>query len=114
MKVLPDGMQGLLKLYIEKCGATLERLREVHGTKKSVMDPILSLIESCNDLKFVDRETSVQLWTKEGVEEWMSIDTVPSTTFFQVTIYGEVFGPDFDNYITPALTWRPLSVETRL
>lgn len=108
---LEEGVEGLLSLALKHCGLTMERIRELHLMRLSIINPVTDVIDKC-----VGKQWYAQpdFWDG-GVDDAYTIDADPPTTIFHLALYGELFGPDFEAYLNPITRdQRRLSVETRL
>jgi hypothetical protein len=108
---LEEGIDGLLDLVLEHCGLTIERIRELHLQKFSIINPVTDVIDKCVGAQWYGLPN---FWNG-GVDDAATIDAEPPTVFFLISLYGELFGPDFEAFLDPSShTTRKLSMETRL
>jgi hypothetical protein len=108
---LGDGIDGLLDLSLEHCGLTMERIRQLHLQRFSIINPVTDLIDKCVGSQWY---ATPDFW-HGGADDAYTIDADPPATLFHLALYGELFGPDFEAFLDPAgQSARRLSVETRL
>jgi hypothetical protein len=107
---LPNGIDALLLLSIKHCGLTVQRIRELHQMRFSVINPVTDLVDKCVGEQWY---ATPDFWNG-GVDDAYTIDVDPPVTLFHLAIYGELFGPDFDILFNPGCGIRSLSVATRL
>lgn len=108
---LEDGIDGLFDLVLQHCGLTMERIREMHLQRFSVINPVTDLIDKCVGNQWY---ATPDFWDG-GVDDAYTISSDPPATFFHLALYGELFGPDFESFLNPSgQDARRLSVETRL
>lgn len=108
---LEDGVDGLLDLALKRCGLTMDRIRQLHLQRFSIINPITDLIDTCVGVQWYK---TPNFWAG-GVDDAYTIDSDPPATLFHLALYGELFGPDFEAFLEPASqSARRLSVDTRL
>ena len=107
---MQDGVGGLLNLALDHCGLTMERLRELHLMRFSIINPIVDIIDKCVGEQWY---STPNFWDG-GVDDAYTIQADPPETLFHLAIYGELFAPDFEIILNKDQTSRRLSVETRL
>jgi hypothetical protein len=108
---LEEGIDGLLDLVLEHCGLTMERIREMHLQRFSIINPVTDVIDKCVGAQWY---ALPNFWSG-GADDAYTISADPPTTLFHLALYGELFGPDFEAFLNPAShTSRKLSVDTRL
>lgn len=91
------GMYHIMDLALrhKHIGLTMERIRELHEMKFSVINPVTKIMEEC----------------QKGLNYHVDADIL----FFFLATYGELFGPDYEPFLNPALPLRRrLKFETRL
>jgi hypothetical protein len=85
VKAFQDGVGGLFRLCVEKCGVTLERIREVHRMRSEIMGPVLEVIyetiEKGGDSRW---ESSTRAWNgtweDAAYHQPMKVDADPKDT----------------------------------
>jgi len=108
---LEDGIDGLLDLALQHCGLTMERIRELHLQRFSIINPVTDLIDKCVGSQWYK---TPNFW-EGGVSDAYTISSDPSASVFHLALYGELFAPDFDAFLDPVKqSARKLSVDTRL
>lgn len=107
---MQEGIDSLLNLALERCGLTMERIRELYSMRFSIINPITDLIDKCVGQQWY---SAPDFWDG-GVDDAYTIDADPSETLFHLSIYGELFGPDFETILRRDSDARRLSVDTRL
>lgn len=108
---LEDGIDGLLDLSLKHCGLTMERIRQLHLQRFSIINPVTDLIDKCVGSQWY---STPDFW-EGGADDAYTIYADPPATLFHLALYGELFGPDFEAFLDPAgQSARRLSVETRL
>lgn len=108
---LEDGIDGLFDLALRYCGLTMERIRELHLQRFSIINPVTDLIDKCVGEQWC---ATPHFWDG-GVSDAATIYANPSLTLFHLALYGELFGPDFEAYLCPDdHGTEPLGVDTRL
>lgn len=108
---LEDGIDGLFDLVLKHCGLTMERIREMHLQRFSIINPVTDVIDKCVG----DQWYSTPDFWNGGVDDAYTIQSDPPTSLFHLALYGELFGPDFEIFLTPSdPNARRLSMETRL
>ncbi len=107
---LEKGIDGLMELVLEHCGLTLQRIRELHLMRFSIINPVTNIIDQCVGQQWYAAE---DFWNG-GRSDAYTIDSDPPVTLFHLAIYGELFGPDFETVLNRDTTTRRLSLETRL
>lgn len=104
------GIEGLLDLALEHCGLTLERIRQLHLMRFSIINPVTDVIDKCVGVQWL---STPNFWNG-GVSDAYTVSAEASDTLFHLVIYGELFGPDFDAFLDRNSQVRSLSVDTRL
>lgn len=107
---LQDGADGMLELAGQHCGLTMERIRELYEMRFFIINPTSDIIDKCVGNQWYDTEN---FWSG-GVSDAYTIHAEPEASFFQLAIYGELFGPDFETLLDRDTESRRLSVDTRL
>jgi hypothetical protein len=108
---LEDGIDGLLDLPLKHCGLTMERIRQLHLQRFSIINPVTDLIDKCVGSQWY---ATPNFW-EGGADDAYTIDSDPPATLFHLALYGELFGRDFEAFLDPAgQSARRLSVNTRL
>ena len=107
---MEDGIDGLFALGLEHCGLTLERIRELHLMRFSIINPVTDIIDKCVGEQWYK---TPRFWNG-GASDAYTIDSDPSIAFFHLAIYGELFAPDFEPILNQDSKTRRLSVVTRL
>lgn len=107
---LEDGIDGLLDLALKHCGLNMERIRQLHLQRFSIINPVTDLIDKCVGSQWY---TTPNFWSG-GVDDAYTIDANPPAALFHLALYGELFGCDFEAFLDPAgRSARRLSVDTR-
>ncbi|KAI2472219.1 hypothetical protein F4781DRAFT_383820 [Annulohypoxylon bovei var. microspora] len=100
-----------LALRLGQIGLTMERIRELHEMRFSVMNPISDLMDKCVGKQWY---STPDFWNG-GVDDAYTIHADANELLFRLAAYGEMFGPDFEPFLDPDLSsGRKLKVETRL
>lgn len=107
---LEEGNDALLELAVEHCGLTMERIRELHLMRFSIINPVTDVIDKCVGEQWY---ATPDFWNG-GVSDAYTIDSEPHETVFHLSIYGELFGPDLEALLDQNTSARKLSVETRI
>jgi hypothetical protein len=108
---LEDGIDGLFDLSLKHCGLTLERIRQLHLQRFSIINPVTDLIDTCVGSQWY---ATPDFWNG-GVDDAYTIYADPPATLFHLALYGKIFGRDFEAFLEPGgQTARHLSVDTRL
>lgn len=117
LRMQEDGIDGLLDLALIHCGLTLERIRELHQLRFSLINPVEDIIDKCVGKQWY----SIPDFWSGGAEDAYTISSEPSETLFHLAMYGELFAPDFEPILNnsdsrdlDADATPRLSVETRL
>jgi hypothetical protein len=110
-RTFQGGINAVLRLCLDHCGLSMERLRQLHALRFSVINPVTDIIDKCAGEQWY---ATPNFWNG-GVDDAYTIDVDPPETLFHLAIFGELFGPDFDVIIGGQQTdTRALRVETRL
>jgi hypothetical protein len=105
------GVEAVLELGLQHCGLTMERIRQLHGLRSSVINPVTDRIDKCIGEQWY---ATPNFWNG-GVDDAYTIDADPPEIFFHLATYGEFFAPDFDILLDPTNSAkRALGVDTRL
>lgn len=104
------GINGLMELALEHCGITMERIRELHLLRFSIINPVTDIIDQCVGQQWYAAEN---FWDG-GRSDAYTISSDPSVTFFHLAIYGELFAPDFESILHTNNKARRLSPDTRI
>ncbi|KAI0860551.1 hypothetical protein F4860DRAFT_514722 [Xylaria cubensis] len=107
---MQEGIEGLLEIAIDHCGLTLERIRELHSLRFSLINPVANIIDQCVGKQWYQ---TTHFWDG-GVDDAFTISAEPSETLFHLAMYGELFAPDFEAILNQDVNTRRLSVQTRL
>lgn len=108
---LEDGIDGLLDLSLKHCGLTMERIRQLHLQRFSIINPVTDLIDKCVGSQWY---ATPNFWNG-GVDDAYTIAADPPAALFHLALYGELFGRDVETFLDPAgRSSRRLSVDTRL
>ncbi|RYC56368.1 hypothetical protein CHU98_g9841 [Xylaria longipes] len=107
---LEEGIEGLLELSLEHCGLTMDRIRELHSLRFSLINPVADIIDQCVGKQWYE---TPDFWNG-GVDDAYTISAEPSETLFHLAMYGELFAPDFEPILNQDPSPRRLTVETRL
>lgn len=109
---MSHGIDGVLELALTtaRCGLTMERIRELHALRFSVINPTTDLIDKCVGKQWWG---TPGFWSG-GVDDAYTIYSDPPEAFFHLAIYGELFAPDHDALLRQDHGARRLKVETRL
>lgn len=107
---LESGIDALLDLALDHCELTIERIRELHLMRFSIINPIYDVIDKCVGQQWYAHE---DFWDG-GVSDAYTIDAEPTDTLFHLAIYGELFAPDFETILKGDKATRKISVDTRL
>jgi hypothetical protein len=102
------GVEHLMELALQHCGITMERIRKLHSLRFSTINPVVDIIDKCVGQQW---HALPDFW---NTDDAYTIDSDPPESFFHLAIYGELFGPDFEPFLTGDFTKRRLKVETRL
>ena len=105
-----NGIDALLDLALEHCGLTMQRIRELHATRFSIINPITDIIDKCVGEQWY---ATPDFWNG-GVSDAYTVSSEPHETLFHLAIYGELFGADFAPFLDPATSTGRLKVDTRL
>jgi hypothetical protein len=100
----------MLHLVLEHCGLTLERIRELHLLRFSLINPVIDIIDKCVGEQWRATE---DFWNGSASDAWSTI-AEPAETLSHFIIYGELFGPDFETFLDPDSKAEITSVSTRL
>ncbi|KAI1645777.1 uncharacterized protein F4817DRAFT_342250 [Daldinia loculata] len=109
---MPRGADHLMDLALRHCGLTMARIRELHALRFSVINPVSDLIDKC----IGDQWYATPNFWYGGVDDAYTIYVDVNETFFNLAIYGELFGPDFDPFFDSETDFsfrRRLKVDTR-
>jgi hypothetical protein len=104
------GSQALLELALENCELTLERIRELHLLRYSIINPVVDIIDKCVGAQW---QATENFW-EGGVSDAYTISADPADTLFHLSIYGELFSPDMEVILDQDVQARRLKVDTRL
>lgn len=104
------GNEGLLELALQHCGLRMERIRELHQARFSIINPVIDIIDKCVGSQWYSTD---RFWDG-GVSDACTIDSEPTNTFFHLAIYGELFSPDLATILENDNQSRRLKVDTRL
>ncbi|KAI1746723.1 hypothetical protein F4782DRAFT_523620 [Xylaria castorea] len=104
-----EGIDGLLDLALDHSGLTMERIRELHLLRFSLINPVTDIIDQCVGKQW---SQTPNFWVT--VDDAHTISAEPSETLFHLAMYGELFAPDFEAILNRDANARRLSVETRL
>ncbi|KAI0426767.1 hypothetical protein F5Y09DRAFT_50767 [Xylaria sp. FL1042] len=107
---LEEGVDGLLELALDHCGLTMDRIRELHLLRFSLINPVTDIIDQCVGKQWYG---TPNFWNG-GVDDAYTISAEPSDTLFHLAMYGELFAPDFEPILNKDSKARRLRVETRL
>ncbi|KAI0450106.1 hypothetical protein F5B21DRAFT_492344 [Xylaria acuta] len=107
---MQGGIEGLLELALDHCGLTMERIRELHLLRFSLINPVADIIDQCVGKQWYQ---TPNFWDG-GVDDAYTISAEPSETLFHLAMYGELFAPDFETILNHDHNTRRLGVETRL
>ncbi|KAH8161961.1 hypothetical protein CIB48_g6296 [Xylaria polymorpha] len=107
---MQDGIDGFLELALDHCGLTMERIRELHSLRSSLINPVEDIIDKCVGQQWGH---TPNFWGG-GVDDAYTISAEPSETLFHLAMYGELFAPDFEPILNQDPNTRRISVETRL
>ena len=100
----------MLHLALEHCGLTLERIRELHLLRFSLVNPAIDIVDKCVG----EQWRATENFCNGGASDAWSIIAEPAETLFHFIIYGELFGPDFEAFLDPDSKAEIMSVSTRL
>lgn len=91
------GLDGLLKLCLgdAKCGLTMNQIRELYLLRMSTINPIEDLIDRCVGVQWY---STPNFWNG-GVSDALTVHAEPISVLFDLSIYGDIFGPAIDIYI---------------
>lgn len=107
---LENGVDALMDLALDHCGLTMERIRDLHLKRFSILNPVEDIIDKCVGKQWY---ASPKFWSG-GVDDAYTIHAEPSDTLFHLIIYGELFGADFEPILDQDTQKRRLGVPTRL
>lgn len=102
--------EGLLELALQHCGLAMERIRELHLSRFSIINPVVDIIDKCVGAQWYANDN---FWSG-GVSDAYTIHGEPTDTFFHLAIYGELFSPDLEAILEQDKQSRRLKVDTRL
>lgn len=105
-----NGIDALLDLALEHCGLTMQRIRELHAMRFSIINPVTDIIDKCVGEQWY---ATPDFWNG-GVSDAYTVSSEPHETLFHLAIYGELFGADFSPFFNQDTSTRRLSVDTRL
>ncbi|KAI5364603.1 hypothetical protein Slin15195_G041410 [Septoria linicola] len=107
-----SGIEGLFQLALLHCDLTTQRIREMYEMRMSIINPVTDIVDKCVGQQW---QSTPRFWNG-GVSDAYTIESDASLTFFHLAIYGELFSPDFEPFLTSSTTSsaRKLKVETRL
>ena len=90
-------MSGLLDLCLGKagCGLTMQRIRSLYHLRMSTINPLTDLIDKCIGVQWY---ATPNFWNG-GVDDAYTLHADPPEAFFQLCIYGELFGPAIHDYL---------------
>ncbi|KAK5173300.1 uncharacterized protein LTR77_001981 [Saxophila tyrrhenica] len=109
-EALLEGIYGMLDLSLKHCGLTMQRIRELHLMRFSIVNPVTDIIDKCVGVQWY----SIPDFWYGGASDAYTISADPSVSLFHLAIYGELFAPDFDSILNKDTTARRLGVDTRL
>ncbi|KAI5867484.1 hypothetical protein GGS23DRAFT_548567 [Durotheca rogersii] len=112
------GIHHLLGLALRHCGLTLARIRRLHRLRYTLISPVVDLVDRCVGYQW---GSNPDFWDS-GIDDAYAILADASDTFFQLAIYGELFGPEFDLLLPSSVSLteprsppaKKLRVDTRL
>ncbi|KAF3068938.1 hypothetical protein GL218_08075 [Daldinia childiae] len=110
---MPRGADHLMDLALRHCGLTIARIRELHALRFSVINPVSDLVDKCIGEQWY---ATPNFWNG-GVDDAYTINADVNETVFNLAIYGELFGPDFEPFFgseTGSSPRRRLKVDTRI
>ncbi|KAK3723718.1 hypothetical protein LTR37_001599 [Vermiconidia calcicola] len=107
---MENGVDALLDLALEHCGLTMQRIRELHLMRFSIINPVTNIIDQCVGKQWY---AAPGFWDG-GRSDAYTIDSDPPVHLFQLAIYGELFAPDLEALLDRDSETRRLRVETRL
>ena len=79
-----DGIDGLFELCLDTCGLTMDDIRRLHRLRTEIINPVTNLIDQWAGPQWQASE--------DYVPETYTNDCDPHRAFFQIAIYGELFG----------------------
>ncbi|KAI0119836.1 hypothetical protein F4814DRAFT_413510 [Daldinia grandis] len=109
---MPRGIDHLMDLALRHCGLTMARIRELHALRFSVINPVSDLIDKCVGAQWY---ATPNFWNG-GVDDAYTIDVDVNEMVFNLAIYGELFGSDFEPFFdseTGFSSRRRLKANTR-
>ncbi|KAI0142990.1 hypothetical protein GGR57DRAFT_484617 [Xylariaceae sp. FL1272] len=109
---LQMGVEGVLELALgtARCGLTMERIRELYEMRFSIINPVTDILDKC-----VGRQWYAIPGFWNTVDDAYTINSEPSETLFHLAMYGELFAPDFEPFLSGDKSELPrLTVDTRL
>lgn len=92
------GIESLFELVLDpatRCGITLEDIRSLHRMRYEVINPITDMLDKAAGAQWYAQEN---FWDG-GVEDAKTLDVDPPEMFFQLAIYGGLFGHAFESLI---------------
>lgn len=97
---LQGGMDGLFELCIQHGELTLARIRELHEYRFSTINPVVDLVDRCVGLQW---QQTPNFWDG-GCSDAETLSVESSETFFQLAIYGDLFGgvEEFEDFLKHA------------
>jgi hypothetical protein len=106
---LDNGADVLLELALQHCGLTLERIREFHLLRFSLINPVINIVDRCVGVQWCGLEN---FWN--GTSNAPDLTADPSDMLFYLIIYGELFGPDMEAFLDPESQANTLEFVTRI
>ncbi|KAF1996318.1 hypothetical protein P154DRAFT_525608 [Amniculicola lignicola CBS 123094] len=89
-----EGVDGLLDLCMEHCGLSIAHLRELHVLRSSTFDVVIEFIDKCYGSQCYGED---DFW--DTVEDVYTIASDAQDHFYQLAIYGGLFGPTRRAYL---------------
>ncbi|KAI1460159.1 hypothetical protein F4805DRAFT_418334 [Annulohypoxylon moriforme] len=110
---MPMGVNHIMELALreKQVGLTMERIRQFHEMRFSVINPITDLIDKCVGRQWYE----IPNFWEGGADDAATINADEEILIYLLAAYGELFGPDFEPFLNPDLaSRRRLKIETRL
>ncbi|KAL2870383.1 uncharacterized protein BJX67DRAFT_378358 [Aspergillus lucknowensis] len=113
-KLLRDALHGgIYRLYdfcLEYGGLTLDRIRQTHLTRFSILNPLSDKIDKMAG----DQWMKTPRFFEGGVSEAVTLYTDAERAALQIIIYGELFGRSMEAYLSPAGKLPSFDITMRL
>ncbi|KAF2740824.1 hypothetical protein EJ04DRAFT_597883 [Polyplosphaeria fusca] len=84
-----EGSHGVFDLCLRHCGLSMSRIRELYSLQFSTTNVVVDLVDKCVGKQFYE---TPNFW-QGGVDDAATIKSKPEDHFYQLAIYGGLFGP---------------------